>query len=378
MKILFVDDEDRILSGIENALLFDYDNWEVEFANSGRLAIQRLSEDRFDVLVTDMQMPGLTGADVLEHAKNQSPDTVRIVLSGEVDEGLAQRSMALTHEFVSKPCEPATLFEIITRVFNASRPLTTSAGVGALSILDRLPSQPNLYLRVQEAIENRASIDALARIIESDVAITGSIIRTANSSFYGFRNPVQFVRDAVSRLGNKTLTGLLLHAELSAWTPPALTNVVARLNSQAARRSHVVSSLLDDDAALGGQASLLCDIGILALLTLHPNDVHHIEEVIADGATTAEKELVLFGATHAEVGAAMLRMWNFAPTVVDTVRFHHDYRDAEEPVRTIAETIASVELAASIDAGHPQEGSDRFDHATLRRVSEAWERAVQS
>ena len=66
MRVLFVDDEPRVLAGIEAALVFDGPDVDATFASSGAEAIELLDTEPFDVLVTDMKMPGLSGADVLE------------------------------------------------------------------------------------------------------------------------------------------------------------------------------------------------------------------------------------------------------------------------------------------------------------------------
>lgn len=377
MKVLFVDDETRILSGIENALLFDYDDWEVEFCDSGQAAIDRLDATDFDVLVTDMQMPILTGADVLEHATNLHPDTVRIVLSGEVSEQLAQRAMPLTHEFVSKPCEPSMLFGTIERVFDSSRALTSTSGVGVLSVLHKLPTQVDLQRRVQAAFESQITTKAFAQIVEKDLSITTSIIRTANSAFYGRRQPVQQVADAVSLIGEKTLSGLLSQAGLCTITSPAVSEAVAKLNARAARRSHVVSCLVSEDPGYAAQAGLLCDIGILALLALFPQNTDDLEEAFCGVRGTPERERVLFGATHAEIGAAMLDMWNFSPTVIEAVRCHHEHGKSEGASQRISEAIMATDLAAGIAAGDTTDIPTGFDEALLARAVELWEKAGQ-
>ena len=177
MRILFVDDEPRILSGIENALIFAEDEWEADFAGSGEEAVKLLDDNGYDVLVTDMKMPGLTGADVLEHAKATRPGIVRLILSGEVDPVLAERAMPLTHEFVPKPCDPDELFGIITRVYGTSKSLEDGTVRDVLGALDRMPSQPDLHMRIQDAIERGEGADAIGPIIEADLAIASSVIK---------------------------------------------------------------------------------------------------------------------------------------------------------------------------------------------------------
>lgn len=375
MKLLFVDDEARILSGIENALLFEDGDWDAEFSNSGSDAIERMNKADYDVLITDMQMPGLTGADVLEHATTQTPDMIRMVLSGEVNEELAQRAMPLAHEFVSKPCEPEKLFQIITRVFGSSRSLTAESGSNVLGILDRLPSRPDLFDEVQAAVDNGASIDAIAHVIESDLSMTASIIRTANSSFYGFPVPVERVHDAVARLGTKMLSGLMTRAELTAWATPEVSRVVTRINDHATIMSHLVGLLVDEDVSEATQAGRFCNVGMLALVTLFPDRTEAIEELMSDAGLAGDEEKALFGSTHSEVGAAMLEMWNSAPTVVEAVRFHHRSFEATEPVRPIIEAITALNLAARMFDGNDVAIPAGFDETLLCRAVTLWKQA---
>ena len=90
-RILFVDDEQRILEGIEN-LLFEHTQWDTQFACSGDAALERLrAGPSFDVLVTDMRMPGMDGLDLLQHVLQEQPHMMRIVLSGEAELHRAMR-----------------------------------------------------------------------------------------------------------------------------------------------------------------------------------------------------------------------------------------------------------------------------------------------
>ena len=57
--------------------------WHMEFASSAAAALEILAEGPFDAVVTDMRMPGMDGAALLEEVKRRHPHMVRIVLSGQ-------------------------------------------------------------------------------------------------------------------------------------------------------------------------------------------------------------------------------------------------------------------------------------------------------
>ena len=356
MRILFVDDEPLVLSGIENAMLFADDDWTAHFASSGEEAIALLGVNEYDALVTDMKMPGLTGADVLEHAMANHPGVVRIVLSGEVDTALAARGIPLSHEFVSKPCDPDDLFRVLARVHRTAGTFGCRMVRDVLGSLDRLPSQPGLHLRIQEAIDGNEGADALARLIETDLAIAASVIKTANSAFYGFRIPAEDVRDAVVRLGAETVSGIVLNAEIASWAPAEMRATVASLNSRSTLVAHVVRKLIGGEVGQASLAGLLHDVGTLVLITQFPDEYGALQQAVDGDPRRAEDlEREMFDTSHAEIGAYMLEMWNADPVVVEVARFHHDPIDASlgDEARRIIEAITAVDVANEPDPDHP-------------------------
>jgi CheY-like chemotaxis protein len=68
-RVLFVDDEPMILQGIQHSLRSMRAEWEVEFASGGAEALEMMERAPFDVVITDMRMPGMDGAQLLELVK---------------------------------------------------------------------------------------------------------------------------------------------------------------------------------------------------------------------------------------------------------------------------------------------------------------------
>lgn len=73
MKVLFVDDEPRVLEAIQRMLFDAAGNWQVETAVSGSEALEKLAKAPFDVIVTDMRMPGMDGAALWREVKARDP-----------------------------------------------------------------------------------------------------------------------------------------------------------------------------------------------------------------------------------------------------------------------------------------------------------------
>src|SRR5208283_4746248 len=103
-SVLFVDDEPYVLDGLRRMLHGYRGEWRMKFTTSASQALQFLAETPCDVIVTDMRMPDMTGAEFLARVAQLYPQVVRIVLSGMCDR---QQSLALAvsaHQFLAKPC----------------------------------------------------------------------------------------------------------------------------------------------------------------------------------------------------------------------------------------------------------------------------------
>lgn len=354
MRVLFVDDEQRVLNGIENALLFSDYEWDTVFANSGDQAVASMSEQSFDVLVTDMKMPGMTGADILSHARDHYPGTVRIVLSGEFDESLARTAMPLTHEFVSKPCDPDDLFGIIAKVHANARSLDNSRITTLVSGLDTLPTQPRVFSEIQACIANDGGIAEVAAIAESDVAVATSVIRTANSAFYGFGKQVTTVRDAASRLGTDAVSGIALSAELAANAAPDIVRDLEILNELSANVGRVVQRLIGSEIPQAGLAGLMRSLGVIVFITCVGDDYRPVQEQFRlTGLPDDDIELRLFGATHAELGAYVMRMWKMDDLVVESVQHHRNPGFASPEAQRVIHAMAAADAALCPDRPRP-------------------------
>ena len=114
--ILFVDDEPNVLQGLQRMLRPMRHTWDMHFAGGGQEALTLLEQTTFDVVVSDLSMPGMDGVQLLTHITARYPHTVRIILSGYADGEMMRRAVGLAHQYLSKPCEAARLQEIVTRI----------------------------------------------------------------------------------------------------------------------------------------------------------------------------------------------------------------------------------------------------------------------
>ena len=114
-RILFVDDDVDVLESLRDALRKDRQRWDFAFAIGGAAALEELALRPCNVVVSDMRMPGMDGAELLTRVKAEHPTVARLVLSGHAEQEAMERAMRVAQEFLSKPCQIAVLRATIER-----------------------------------------------------------------------------------------------------------------------------------------------------------------------------------------------------------------------------------------------------------------------
>ena len=333
-RILFVDDEPNVLDGLRRMLFSMRNEWAVEFANSGAQALDRLSGNHFDVVVTDMRMPGMDGATLLARVRERAPDTLRFVLTGQSDSETVYRSVGDAHQFLTKPCKPEVLKDSIERVLNLKELLTSAKLRAMVAQIGALPPRPQVYSELCEELQSSdGAISNVGSIIERDVALTAKILQLANSAFFGLRQHVSTATQAASFLGFDTIkalvlaTGLFDHLEKQAlpegfplewlWRHCMTVGAAARAIAQ----SEGLPVAAQCDAYTAG---LLHDAGMLVLAMSRKKEYLSVSEhAQKKRILLTEAESQLLDCTHAEIGAYLLGIWGLPTPIVEAVAYHH-------------------------------------------------------
>jgi response regulator RpfG family c-di-GMP phosphodiesterase len=115
-KILFVDDEPGVLEGYRRLLYKEFSVDTAVGATNGLAAIAAEQEDSYAVIVSDMRMPGMDGAQFLARVRTVSGDSVRIALTGYADIQTASHAVneGAIFRFLTKPCEKEVLARALT------------------------------------------------------------------------------------------------------------------------------------------------------------------------------------------------------------------------------------------------------------------------
>ena len=331
--ILFVDDEPLVLRGLRRAFDDLAETWSVECATGGEEALQKLAAGPCDVLVTDMRMPGMNGAELLAVVAHRHPQVVRIVLSGQADQELLVQCVSTAHHYFAKPCDPELLRTTVQHLVE----LGERAGQTSLCLLANrlplLPSQPQVYRKLVAAI-NRAETDleTLAKLVESDQGLTAKVIKLSNCAYFGFGHSVNSVTEAVSLLGVELLKALVLSTEVFDFcNHPGRAGIsVDRLWARAQALAGAARAIAREERLprelqeAAFTAGLLHNCGLLVLAANLPGQLSSAIALARNLQQPLDTcEHLTYGTTYAEVSSYILSLWELPAEIVAAVGAHH-------------------------------------------------------
>ncbi len=333
-RILFVDDDPTILQGFKRMLRQMREEWEADFAESGGQALKMMERDPVDLVVSDMRMPGMDGAQLLHEVKTQFPDTIRIILSGQAEEESLMRVAGSMHQFLSKPCEFETLKEVIDRACSLRDYLDNPELKRVVSQLQSIPSFPKLYNDLMNEIKSPGvTIEKVGKIISQDIGMSTKILQLANSAFFGFSSKIGSAAQAVEILGLDTIQALVLTHDIFSkidksklkhisidriWDHSMNTGKFALQIAKAEKRDSPTRHF-------AFTAGLVHEIGMLVIAENYPDQ---FEEAISLALNNKigffEAEEQILHTSHDKVAAYLLGLWGLPDPIVTAVAFHHN------------------------------------------------------
>jgi len=329
-RVLFVDDDPEILEGLRRMLRPQRHEWDMAFVPGGEAALAMMEASPFDVVISDMRMPGIDGAALLCHVRELYPQTVRIVLSENTELSTALRVIPVAHQFLAKPCDGEMLRVAVERACHLKALLSDDAIRHTVTGLGNLPSLPRTYQALTTALANPdVTVREVARIIELDVGVSAKVLQLVNSAFFGVAHPVTNIPSAVSYLGVNTLKNLVLSVEIFRAFKPGRDLAgfsLEKLQHHAQVTAHIAARLpvpkhLTDVAVVAG---LLHDVGkVILAWKLSGRFEKMLTQSVAARCPVYKIEESTDGFSHAEIGAYLLGLWGLPYTVVEAVALHH-------------------------------------------------------
>jgi serine/threonine-protein kinase len=204
--VLFVDDEERVLNALSHLFRDTYD---VETANSGARALERLAARRFHVLVSDQRMPEMIGVELLRQAKTVAPGTVRLLLTGYSDLAAIVGSVneSEVFRFVSKPWQEEDLRATIAEAVDVAIAIEAAAAGPAPAL------PPNA-----------------AVLVLGDAALARAARELANKAYKV--SEAATVEAALEILAAEEIAALVCDLDLRAANPGALLRVLKKQSPQ--------------------------------------------------------------------------------------------------------------------------------------------------
>jgi HD-like signal output (HDOD) protein len=371
-RILFVDDEPNVLQGLRRMLRPLRQEWDMAFAEGGHDALELLAQAPYDVVVSDMRMPGMNGAQLLIQVRERYPHIIRIVLSGHSDSEMILTCVGIAHQYLAKPCDAAVLKSTVTRAC-ALRELLRDATLQRLvSGMTTLPSLPTIYHQIVETVQAPdSSLHKVGEIIGRDMSMTAKILQLVNSAFFGLGRQVSDPAQAVCLLGLDTIRSLVLSMHCFTyfdqtrlrefaldrlWEHSMATRACARIIARVEGCERQVA----DDAFIAG---LLHDVGKLILAANLPGQYGDVLALVQDQEMAMwQAERATFGASHAGTGAYLLGIWGLPDAIVEALAFHHHPAAcADRRFSPLTAVHVANALVHEADVGHTADASVPVD-----------------
>ncbi|MEM6986164.1 MAG: HDOD domain-containing protein [Pseudomonadota bacterium] len=309
-KVIFVDDESAILEGLRRGLRRKRGTWEMHFFERAEEALDYIRKFGVDVVVSDMRMPKMNGAEFLQSVQQIRPDAVRLALSGYADSQLILESAHAIHQFISKPTSINTITQTIERSVKLQAALNDPELQNYVGGLKALPTMPHVYDEISQLFTKETySQRELVEIIEKDMGFTATVLRIVNSDFFGNFGNITSISDAVNMLGPETLHNILLSENVFAQFENVDTDELEHLNYI----SKLISALAHKFARSAALSERATDHAQLAGMVCTMGDMLKLDAGTPNGTVSSPT-----------LTAYLLKLWSMPDTLIEAVLIHRD------------------------------------------------------
>ena len=373
-QVLFVDDEERLLSGLRRMLYDQRGEWEMQFCNSGAEALEAVQRNAFDVIVSDMRMPGMNGAELLGKVQAASPGTTRFILSGYAELETVIKTVGPSHQYIAKPCDPEKLKKSISLTCTLKNYIENNrlrehiAGVSAVPV-----SGKTLHDLANKLDDNEPDLSAIASIVERDACIAVQLLKLTNSSYFSISPNISRIGEAVKFLGVEVLRSLMDTENflVEANLPEDLHRIFdADLNNQYLRGRLAAkicehAGLSESEMDLAFTAGLLSDIGANVFLSYDQERYRKLHALMVKGGLNKEAaEKQIFDETSASAGAYLLGLWGFTEEFIDTsisLTPTSEIEEAVTPKSAVQIAAAVIEAARGEHSAEPNRRGEKLE-----------------
>lgn len=198
--------------------------------------------------------------------------------------------------------------------------------------IKRLPPYPAVAQKVAMLLHDEDySVAEVVNVIKYDQAIAANILKISNSAYFGVRQKIKSLHEAVVYLGQKNLFRALETAgarRIFSQSPAGYGMTPQELwkhSVSVALMSQILSRrIYERENPVLYTAALLHDVGKLVMGQYVQDCAQHIYAVMErEGCSFLEAEERIIGINHAELGGRIAMYWNFPPNIHDAIAYHH-------------------------------------------------------
>ena len=329
LKILFVDDEKKVLSSLKRLFYNKKEEWEMDFVLGGRDALKQVREIEYDIVISDMHMPNIDGAYLLEQVQAISPYTLRFILSGYTDIDLVKKTLKATHKFFHKPCPKDKLEKIINRVVFLRKLLPDKSLREKINQIGVLPCNPLIYAMLVEAL-SKSDLKRFQDTLYYDVCMFLNLFKIIMNSFFVEAKGIYSFFKLLHNIDLSILKTVFLSQEIfldySDFTFKDFSineiwrhsRVVAYLSKTIAENLYKDKKFIEDCFIAG----LLHDVGVFLMLLIFKERYLNFLKNNFYKSDFEKKEIDEFKCSHALLGAYLAGIWGANVNIVEAIAFH--------------------------------------------------------
>ncbi len=244
-------------------------------------------------------------------------------------------------------------------------------------VMQAMRDLPPMPVAVQKLLavmnDENSSAEDVTRVLSSDQALAGKVLKLVNSSYYGMSGEVATITRAVVVLGFSGVRNVAMGfgmvsamRKLGAKDMAAFWDHALAAGAGAQAMAEQMGKAHDPEEAF--IAGLMHDIGHVVLAGAAPDDWQQAQTAARAGADIIASETATLGMSHAAVGQRLMQYWQLPEALQDSARWHHDLKTIagrEQPLTTL---VALGDLLACIHGGGFERPLPEADLGRLLRL----------